>query len=233
VVLSGLLAVAGAATAIAALTTGVPAVDRMLDDMHEAQQQAHQRMPPGPPPGHEPLPPGVKPPPTPDLRPGPGSASRPIQLGPAHGVGRSVGVAYVSRDGMICFARAELLGGGDTAPGGVGCTTPRGIAKRLERTVGFVSGGGGARGSALVSYGVARADVERVRAFWAGRAVQAKLTERWKPVLASVPPLRLFVTVRPAKRPTRPVDADEVRRLSRPPRIELTLADGRVVELNR
>ena len=113
-----LLAMAGGAVAITDTETGVPAIDRLLDF---ATQQATQ--PAGDPQaGHEPLPPGVEPPPVPDVRPTAGSVSPPFEVSLGEGR-RAVAVGYESRDGMFCSALAEPDAPLETSPAGVTCVT--------------------------------------------------------------------------------------------------------------
>lgn len=163
-------AVAGAALALSGASTGVPAIDRLLD-----RASTHS----------EPARPGA--PPYSDFHPRPGTVSKPLEL-------RFDGIDYMavgfrSRGGMICAAMVNPTA--ERANGGVGCASARLLQRSLEERRFFVSGGGG--GTHAITYGFARAGVtDLALAADEGPGV-VKLSEPWRAGRGK--PIRFFYAI--------------------------------------
>lgn len=215
-----LLVLTGAAIAVTGgVSTGVPAIDELLDQASEppptAPNSERNR-------GDARLPSGVKPP-VPQVKPGDAeSVSPPLRVTLPDGT-EATAVGYRTADGSICTAIAQT---GDPSAavggvGGVGCLGGRLFRRDLERSAGRAIGGGG--GSAgLTASGFARADVEAITARASGHRTEAQLSPAWNPdPRTSIKMFYVFLQVPPTSqgRPTRV-------------RLQARLEDGSTVPLN-
>jgi hypothetical protein len=204
-----LVAAGAAASELTGLSTGVPAVDRLL-----AVESGD---------GGRGL----------ELRPGTGGASDPLPAPGLTGGKGGMALAYLSRAGRVCTAAAEDIGDRGVRGGFGGCYEPADLARRLERRgVVLTSMSGGPDDRTYSGY--AAGDVVAVRLLLPGAPVEAKLTEPWTPRAPGGEPQRFFVGVdeRNVDVGGDGVQEDEVALISpRPPRLELEYADGRVVEV--
>jgi hypothetical protein len=208
-----LLLVAGSATAAAVgdFSTGVRAIDRLL---------AVER------PAHGPT----------DLRPGPGGASEPLLL-PNSPDGKDAAiVAYLSRDGLVCKAQADIRRRDDAPRGtsGGGCYRPGDLARTLSAKTAICCASVNGPDRRIYD-GFAAGDVVALRfRFEDGATVDARLTPPWKPAAPAAEPLRLFVAVdeRDIDVGGDGVQTDELDLISgRRYRLEAELGDGRTVEV--
>lgn len=218
VVVTGLLGTAAATAKIEGSGTGVPVLDDVLAISVDRRPPAPSRNDRGE---------VVGPPPF-DVRPGPGTASRPLELpwAPSDSDRTGIAVAYVNRSGHVCI----VLTGPDRRPdrGGYGCTTPKLFGPRLRDAPAFVTGAGGQ--SPMSVQGFARADVVALRFEAPNGPVEAALGEPWNPGVSGTGPLRAFVaTFELDPQASGPWDA--MRATSGD--LTATLADGRVVEIPR
>jgi hypothetical protein len=167
----GLLAATAGAAELTGFTTGVPAVDELLD--REAPTQD---------------PSGV---PRLDIRPGPGPASEPLTV--PEGDHTVAAVAYLTRDGNICTASADPHRGGVRGGYG-GCSgTVEYVNRRVERR------GGMWAGSALgldqrTNEFLLDGDVESVRVLGEGDW-RVLMTPAWTPPAPDARPLRFAVVI--------------------------------------
>jgi hypothetical protein len=217
VAVSGLLGTAAATAAIGGYSTGVPVLDEVL--AISAQRTIEMR--------------GATPDrgaaPVPDVLPGPGGASAPVELPGigADGQGTGIGAAYANRSGMVCF----VLVGADRRPdrGGTGCTAPKIVTDWLDAAPAAVAGGGSVDGQ-IASHGYARPDVTALSFAGPSGPVEAFLGDAWTPRLADATRLRPFVVV--LDQDVTALGAEELLRVLRGD-LTATLADGRVVEIPR
>lgn len=207
------LASAGAlAATLAEFTTGVPAIDRLLENSVVPDQGQ----------------------PSADLRPGPGDASEPLPLPAGEGGKDAVGVAYLSRDGRVCAVQGELRRF-DNAPRGSygGCYEPESLAAELARK-GAILQGSTIGPERRIYDGFAAADVHEVRLFVNDRQVaRAELTDPWTPAIAGAEPLRFWVAIDETDIDVGDdgVQQDEIDLLpTAPPDLEVEFSDGRVIE---
>lgn len=210
-VVVGLLAATAGAAELTGFTTGVPAVDELLD--REAPS---------------PTPTGT---PRIDLRPGPGPASESLPV--PEGDHTVATVAYLTRDGNICTASADRHRGGVRGSYG-GCS---GEVEYVSRRVG--RRGGMWAGSALglerrTNEFLVDGDVESIRPLGEGDW-QVLMTAPWAPEAEGARPLRLVVVIDEADLGN-PADGMQMGELPpeaySQPTLELTYADGhkRVLE---
>ena len=205
-----LVAAGAAASELTGFSTGVPAVDELLDIES----------------GH--VPGGL------ELRPGAGGASDPLPAPELTGGKGGNALAYLSRAGLVCSASAEDIGDRGVRGGFGGCYEPAQLARRLELRGVVLTGMSGGPDSRTYT-GHAAGDVVAVRLLLPGGPVDARLTGPWTPRAPGGKPQRFFVAV-----DARDVDVggdgvqeDEIDLISpRPPRLELEYADGRVVEVD-
>jgi hypothetical protein len=199
-----LFALASAALALSGVSTGVPAIDRLLDRTTRS---------------FEDVPPGA---PVPKFQPQRGSVSEKLrfQLGGRH----YTAVGFRAEDGSICSALVDPES--ERASGGIGCAGARSLRRGLRSDPLFLSGGGG--GELRIAHGFARADVERLTLTGSGDHGVIALSEPWRPGAQDGEPIRFFyvVTEWQATGPRAPL-------LPRGVRIEARLADGSVIELRR
>jgi hypothetical protein len=218
VVVTGLLGTAAATAKIEGSGTGVPVLDEVLAISAERQPPAPSRDRDG----------RIVGPPPFDVRPGPGSASQPLELpwAPRDTDRTGIAVAYVNRSGHICI----VLAGPNRRPdsGGYGCTMPKLFAHWLRDAPAFVTGAGGKHPMSVK--GFARADVVALRFEAPNGPVEAALGKPWEPDVGSTGPLRPFVaTFELDPRASGPWGAMRATRGN----LTATLADGRVVEIPR
>jgi hypothetical protein len=206
-----LLATASAGAAVVGgLMTGVPAVDRLL----EAEGQPND--------------------PT-DPSGGPNSASAVLQL-PNTADGSGAGeVAYLSRDGRICKAQADLRqhDGVPRGTSGGGCYAPAALAKSLSTHTAICceSSNGPDR---RIYDGFATGDVVALHFYMEnGATFDAKLTPKWTPDVPGAAPLRIFVAVdeRDIDVGNDGVQLDDLERFHQRYRVEAELDDGRTVQI--
>jgi len=202
-VLAALFALAGGALALSGVSTGVPAIDDLLD----GATRDFADVPPGAP--------------RPLFQPQPGSVSDKLKFQfRGH---EYTAVGFRAADGSVCTALVEPES--KRANGGIGCIGAPSLRRALAQGPGRLSGGGGRRPT--ISHGFARADVVSLALTGAGRDGVVALSEAWRPAGEDGQPVRFFylVTNRRAG-PRVPLLPDGWR-------IEARLADGSVVTLAR
>jgi hypothetical protein len=203
-VLVGLFALAGGALALSGVTTGVPAIDRLLDgatrDFADVPRGA----------------------PRPLFQPQRGSVSDKLSF--EFRRHRYTAVGFRAADGSVCTALVEPES--KRANGGIGCIGAPSLRRALAQGPGRLSGGGGRRPT--ISHGFARADVVSLALTGAGHRGVVALSDAWRPAGEDGQPVRFFylVTNRQAgpRLPLLP---------PRGWRIRARLADGSVVTLPR
>lgn len=184
------------ATALTGFTTGVPMIDGMLDEMGTRLDRTEDVVRPTR--GADGLPPRQSPPSIPDVRPGAGGASPPLEvrMPPGPWSERWVGVTYLNRDGDACFA----LGDPDRTPdeGTRSMTGCRPVAQleqaiaRVEHELAAVPGSSGIMGRSMLVQGFAREDAETVKILGPYGTVEAALGEPWTPTGSATAPVRPF-----------------------------------------
>jgi hypothetical protein len=206
-----LLAATAGAAELTGFTTGVPAVDELLD------REAPSPTPAGPP--------------RIDLRPGPGPASESLPV--PEGDHTVATVAYLSRDRNICTASADRHRGGVRGGYG-GCSGEvEYVSRRVERR------GGMWAGSALglerrTNEFLVDGDVDSIRPLDEGDW-EVLMTPPWTPQAEGARPLRLVVVIDEADLGN-PADGMQMGELPpeaySQPTLELTYVDGhkRVLE---
>lgn len=208
--LLGAVAVAGSAIAISGTSTGIPAIDEMLDRTRQGPFEA-----------------ATPDSPRTEIRPVPGSLSEPVSFDSAGT--RFTAIGFRSEQGGICAAlvapEAEL----DRPQGGVGCLNPRLLRRALEDSpLHIFAGGGGGGGTQQRVQGFARADVVTVSLEGGESSSSIALSEPWKPEPWDGEPIRFFYTLTDA-----PEGDDPGARI--PPwsglRIVAHLANGESVEI--
>jgi hypothetical protein len=206
-----LLAAAAGAAALTDFSTGVGAVDRMLQTMpNSATSPSGDAVE---------LPAAVER----DLRPGPGGASQALRV--PWGNGEGVAVAYLTRDGEVCSAMADAQPEPrDRDPVGVagGCMPPDILARIVEKKGGSCCGilGGPSR---LILDGYVGANAVSVGVRTSGAPVEAELTDPWTPDSPGARPLRYFVAVVHMD-----ADAEQPPAGPRIPPIDVRFHDGKV-----
>ena len=164
--LVGLLALAAGAAALMNFSTGVPAVDTLLEIESPDSPGESGR----------------------DIRPGPGRAAEPLAV--PTGDGTANAVAYLARDGTICHATADAAARGSTG----GCWRVADLARALDRRK-IVWNGLTAGADNRVFDGYADGDVTAIRVVGGGDAVTVKLSGPWTPRVGGATPLRHFVVI--------------------------------------
>jgi hypothetical protein len=202
-VLVGLFALAGGAIALSGVTTGVPAIDRLLDgatsDFGDVQPGA----------------------PRPLFQPQRGSLSDKLSF--EFRGRRYTAVGYRAADKSVCTALVEPES--KRPNGSVGCIGARSLRRTLAQGPGRVSGGGGSRPT--IVHGFARAKVVSLALTGAGHSGMIALSEAWRPAGDDGQPVRFFYVV------TNSQAGPRVPLLPRGWRIRARLADGSVVTLPR
>lgn len=201
------LAVTSVAVAITNVSTGIPAIDRLLSEAADPPAPAG--------PGQPTLVPTA-----PDLHPLAGSVSRPLEVAVGDGPTYTA-VAFLTSDGMLCVALAP----GDD-PGrsrGVGCTAEPLLRERLGAEPIHVSSGG-----SRWLIGFARGDVTGVATVGARGRTEAALSEAWNPTPSVDAPMRFFVL--PQGSASQAPEPGEI--APGAPRIEVHLDDGRVLAIH-
>jgi hypothetical protein len=173
VVLPAVLIVASAgAAAVGDFPTGVGVIDRLL----ETEGQGND---------------GI------DRQPGPLNTSEPIRLPNAPDGAGATAIAYLSRDGRVCQAEADVRRRDGAARGTSGgpCFEPDTLARILTKKRATLVGS--SHGADFRIYeGFAAGDVVAVRFHMEdGATVDAKLTPPWTPDAHGAEPLRLFVAI--------------------------------------
>jgi len=167
----GLVAATAGAAELTGFTTGVPAVDELLD-----------REAPSPAPGGTPRL---------DIRPGPGPASEPLSV--PEGDHMVATVAYLTRDGNICTASADRHRGGVRGGYG-GCSgAVEDVNRRVARRGGMWAGSALGFDSRTNTF-LVDGDVESVRVLGAGDWT-VKMTPPWTAQAQGARPLRLLVVI--------------------------------------
>lgn len=201
-----LLALAAGAAAVANFSTGVPAVDELLN-----------REAPSAPPGEVPRL---------DVRPGPGPASDPlpVSLGGDHQA-----VAYLSRDGHICTATADHHRGGVRGSYG-GCLPVDMVNRQVERRGGIWDGSAIGVDS-RTNFFLVDGEVESVRPLGDGDWT-VRMTPPWTAEAPDARPLRLVVVIDDADigNPDDDLQPNELPpRAYDEPTLELKYGDGRTL----
>jgi hypothetical protein len=207
-VVAALFALAGGALALSGVSlsgesTGVPAIDHLLDGATR---------------DFEDVPPGA---PRPLFQPQRGSVSDKLKFQfRGH---QYTAVGFRAADGSVCSALVEPQS--NRANGGIGCIGAPSLRRSLAQDPGRLSGGGGRRPT--IAHGFARAEVVSLALTGAGHNGVVALSEAWRPAGEDGQPVRFFylVTNRQAG-PRVPLLPDGWR-------IEARLADGSVVTLPR
>jgi hypothetical protein len=165
------LLLAAGAFALGGFSTGVPAVDSLLERAPHSDEG----------------------PSFPDFRPGRGEASEPLSI--PYGGGDGVALAYLTAQGQICTAKTASPA--DALVGARGnCYPPAELTRSLHRDGAVCCGSFDAGGGVLVVDGFAAGDATRVVVQGPGEvAVNAKLSRTWTPAGAGAPPLRYFAAV--------------------------------------
>jgi len=206
-----LLTASAGAAAVGDLTTGLPAVDRLLGTEGQPDD------------GTDPL-------------PGPGNASEPLRLpNSADGTGAGA-VAYLSRDGRVCKAQGDFRRS-DGAPRGTsggGCYAPSDLARILSRRTAICCGS--VHGPDRRIYdGFASGDVIALRFFTDdGATFEATLTPAWTPDAPGAKPIRLFVAIDERDLDVGTdgiVQPHELDSMKQGYRVEAELRDGRTVQI--
>jgi hypothetical protein len=166
------LAVTSAALAISNVSTGIPAIDRLLS-------QAGDSVPPTDS-GRSTSVPNA-----PDLRPLAGSVSRPLEVVIADGA-RYTAIGFRSSDGMVCVALTPDVDSGRGR--GVGCTAARLLRERLGAEPIHISSG-----ASRWLIGFARGDVTGVAAVGSRGRTEAALSDAWNPRSSADAAIRFFV----------------------------------------
>jgi hypothetical protein len=119
----------------------------------------------------------------------PGTATVPLLA--ANGM---VAVAYVNKDGDVCYAIAKPHGeGAGEAREGWGCMAPDALSRSLAGDAAFVANVRAPDG--VVVIGFARPEVERLGVKGPGGPFNVKLGGQWTPEAAGAVATRLFVAV--------------------------------------
>ena len=208
-VLAGLFALAGGALALSGVSlsgesTGVPAIDGLLD----GATRDFADVPPGSP--------------RPQFQPQRGSVSEKLRFQfRAHNY---TAVGFRTRDRSVCSALVEPRS--KRPNGGIGCIGARSLRRALAQGPVHLSGGGG--GWPTIAHGFARAEVVGLALTGARRDGVVALSEPWRPRGPDTEPIRFFYVVTKGE-PTGP----RAPLLPRGTRIEARLADGSVSELQR
>jgi hypothetical protein len=175
----GLLGATGGALAVTDVSTGVPAIDRVLDSGSEVSDGT---TPDGP--GSEAL----------TYQPLPGSVTSPVNV--RYGEGRSaVAVAYQSQDEMLCVALAEADTPAGAPQGTGGCLRATLLAAALSRGPVRLSGGSGLGASDMLVHGFTSGDVDRLALTASSGRITASLSEGWTPPRWDGGPVRAFFAV--------------------------------------
>jgi hypothetical protein len=203
-VVVALFALAGGALALSGVSTGVPAIDRLLDE----STRSFEDVPPGSP--------------VPRFQPQRGSVSEKLrfQFHRHH----YTAVGFRAEDGSVCSALVEPES--MRATGGIGCIGARSLRRTLALDPARLSGGGG--GPETILNGVARAEVVSLDLIGAGDHGVVALSEAWRPGGEDSQPIRFFyvvLDVAPAG-PRAPLLPESLR-------IEARLEDGSVTRLPR
>jgi hypothetical protein len=202
-VVGALFALAGGALALSGVSTGVPAIDRLLDGATRDVEDAPPRSP------------------VPRFQPQPGSVSPKLRFEfRGH---EYTAVGFRAEDGSVCSALVEPRS--VRANGGIGCIGARSLRRTLAEAPGRLSGGGG--GPFTIANGFARAEVMGLALTGAGHHGMVALSKPWRPAGEGGEPIRFFYVVMDAAPGARwPL-------LPKGVEIEARLADGRVVTLPR
>jgi hypothetical protein len=200
-VLGALFALAGGAFALSGVSTGVPAIDRLLD----GATRDFNDVPPGAP--------------RPLFQPQRGSVSDKLKFQfRGH---QYTAVGFRAADGSVCSALVEPES--NRANGGIGCIGAPSLRRALAQDPGRLSGGGG-RGP-TIAHGFARADVVSLALTGAGHDGVVALSEAWTPGGQHGEPVRFFYLV------TNREPGPRIPLLPDGWRLRARLADGSVVTL--
>ncbi len=202
-VLVGVFALAGGALALSGVSTGVPAIDRLLDGATR---------------DFDDVPPGA---PVPRFQPQRGSVSPKLRFEfRGH---EYTAVGFRAEDGSVCSALVEPES--VRANGGIGCIGARSLRRTLAEAPARLSGGGG--GPLTISNGFARAEVVSLALSGRGHHGTVSLSKPWRPAGEHSEPIRFFYVVTDATPRARwPL-------LPKGMEIKARLADGSVTRLPR
>lgn len=202
-VLVALFALAGGALALGGVSTGVPAIDRLLDGATR---------------DFEDVPPGA---PRPLFQPQRGSVSEKLKFQfRGH---QYTAVGFRAADGSVCSALVEPRS--KLANGGIGCIGARSLRRSLAQDPGRLSGSGGRRPT--IAHGFARAEVVSLALTGASGDGVVALSEAWRPAGEDGQSVRFFYLV------TNREAGPRISLLPDGWRIEARLADGSMVTLPR
>jgi hypothetical protein len=202
-----LLAAAATASELTGFSTGVPAVDRLLDV--ESGDDGH----------------GL------ELRPGTGGASEALPAPGLTGGKGGVALAYVNRAGDVCAVAAEDIGERGVRGGFGGCYDPADLARRLDRR-GLVVGPMALGADERTYAGHADGDVVALTLLLPDARVRARLTPRWTPKGGEAQRFWVAADRRKLDVGDDGVQPEELNTVSLIPRAaELRYADGRVVRV--
>jgi hypothetical protein len=209
---------ASGASALFIGTTGVPALDGLLDVRRQATENARK-------PGRGDLPPGLNSVSLrADLRPMPETASDPVEV-PWAG-GNRQGIAYVSQGGQRCFLIASPLGN-STRVDAVTCLPGRQVEQSLDRGPAHTAVRTFSTPTTVV--GFTAINVQHLSIEGAAGRFAVRLSAPWQPDVPGVVPVRIFIAF-----PFGYLDesAPEQRRNSvlRRYEVKAQLEDGRVVK---
>lgn len=204
-VLLAALAVAGSAIAISGGSTGIGAIDELLDRASRPSEEAAPNAPRN------------------DVRPVPGSISEPLTL--EHDGADYIAVGFRSRQGLICSALVDSPATLDRLYGGVGCLAERGLRQALDESPVHVFAGGG--GEPRSVQGFARADVVSISPADGDGSSTVGLSEPWKPEPWAGEPIRFVYTLTTQRAGSDPAGVPPWRGL----RLEAQLANGESVEI--
>ena len=178
--LFGILTVAGGAMAVSNVTTGVPAIDRLLQSVSDDSADSTTGRSSPSKPNYEPLPGGVTPPVE-------------VHLGEAKA---AVAIGYQSQHGTLCTALAEDRTAPPGEPKGTGgCLRRALLAKALRESPVRIVGVSGIGASSLLVHGFARGEVEAMGLTPRSGQIAAALTDAWTPPRWQGDPLRAFFAV--------------------------------------
>jgi hypothetical protein len=203
--LVALLAVAGSAIAISGSTTGIKAIDDLLDRTQHGSGPVDPHAPPR------------------GVRPVPGSLSEPLEF--EHDGRTLTTIGFRSEQHGICAALVESAAKPERPVGAVGCISPRILRDSLAKSPVHVFAGGG--GDIQDVQGFARSDVVKLTRVDDGGPGTVALSEPWSPDPWDGDPIRFFYSVTTEKVPDDPARGVPWHGL----RLRAELADGRTVEV--
>jgi hypothetical protein len=176
------LAMAAGATAVMDVSTGVPAIDKVLQVHKDEAVRSEGAL------GRPTL--G-------DLQVAEVDNAVSPSLQVPWGAGSAVGVNYLSRDGELCLALAMTDGEGVSGARGqaTGCTAPGAVSQRLADQASFVSGL--TVGETLIVNGYANEDLASLSVRGPSGPLEVRLSDVWSPETDGGGPMRVFLAFGP------------------------------------